>query len=573
MNESAPQLHQTPTDIENRQMLEVAGHVLEVRPDTTGKDRFYEASPDGKLARISGAQFDELAGNQIAADEAVAARAEREQELGQARDAAVSKMAKALKKGEITENSAGPDYIKATGLSHEEVMGLGFKGFAGLAEAGRERRAEQAERKARKAELAAKRAAQEERNAAAVAWRAEIDDAKAGRAAAAERIEGISYKQKLENGGELGLKRNPNLAKELRETAVAQAEAEGHDVSHEKPRYHHVHKPSAAQLSEQAKTVEALKNFYASPVQPVAYPEDTQPTNLDDWTDYEYARYAARRHEVRPEEAPLDWVEAAGLNTPAWPEDLSSPEGNGVDLGSDDGRALAAAIAALGARGGAGLPGVNKPWSELTHGQKTLILENQKAVLEQSQRVQARQPKGGVRGFFARSKERYSRMNKSERRNAVVAGIGAAALVGVLASTAALSLRGETNGDADAGVGKETTSQAGTRHNIVDGTHLTHKVGGKHKGELKIEQGTHLEKQYRGKHRLEKGGTVWGASEHDLKEAGVPVTAKNTRKLTAFTLEQMGINWAQAHDLAIGTGVPQHGPSQIQDILGDDDTK
>ncbi|MCA9327261.1 hypothetical protein KDA14_01910, partial [Candidatus Saccharibacteria bacterium] len=498
MNESAPQLNQTPADIENRQMLELAGHVLEVRPEARLNSegmprlRFYEANPDGKLARISGARFDELASSQIAADEVDAARTEREQALSQARDAAVNSMAKALRRGKITEHSAGPDYIKATGLSHEDVMRLGFKGFAGLAEAGRERQAEQAERKAQRAELAAKQAAQEERNAAAVAWRAEIDAAKAGRDAAADRIEGISYKQKLENGGELGLKRNPDLAAELRQAAVAQAEAEGHDVSDEKPRYHHVRKPSATQLSEQAKTVEALKNFYTPTAKPIANAEDTNPVDADEWEDHYNELYGAQLAEEGMPIEPVDWQEAAGLTGQAWPDSLPSQR----VLRSDRARRSVAAGAALAGTTvaatqlGGNVPATdfNKPWAELTTEERSAVLREQQAALalKRSQHAQTNQPKG-VRGFFARSKERYSKMSKTERRNVLVAGIGAVALTSVLAGAAALSLRGETHGDADAVAGKETTSQTGsTEHTIIGGSHLEHKAGGKHKGEPKV---------------------------------------------------------------------------------------
>jgi len=90
------------------------------------------------------------------------------------------------------EFAAGPDIRKATGLLHEDVMKLGYNSYADLESA-----------------VLAERAAETDQAAAVEA-----------------RAEGIFYRKKLENGGEIGLKRMPGLEAQLRDEALSEASAE-----------------------------------------------------------------------------------------------------------------------------------------------------------------------------------------------------------------------------------------------------------------------------------------------------------------------------------------------------------
>lgn len=57
-------------------------------------------------------------------------------------------------------------------------------------------------------------------------------DPEAMRAATDQRVAGIAYRAKLNNGGEAGLSRTPGLRERINESALQQAAEEGYDVSH-----------------------------------------------------------------------------------------------------------------------------------------------------------------------------------------------------------------------------------------------------------------------------------------------------------------------------------------------------
>lgn len=225
-----------------------------------GTGHFATASQREQVIAHADQILDRLDGSQVV-DQGDLARQTQQAEREAARKKAVLRMARALTNGKISEYSAGPDYIKATGLSHENVQRLGFSGFADLADAGRAKNAERAERQARIAELTAKQAERNERKAAARAWRDELDANNAARDAGAKRVEGITYRLMLGHGGELGLKRNPELAEQLRKEAIARAKAEGHNVSDMEPRYYPV--PDKTSKTAQD-TVDALERFDAA---------------------------------------------------------------------------------------------------------------------------------------------------------------------------------------------------------------------------------------------------------------------------------------------------------------------
>ena len=194
----------------------------------------------------------------------------REQAAAQrelARNEAMDRFNTAEKRGQVPEHAAGPDYRKATGLSHEDVQRLGLKSFSELATSARERKAQQEEaarlkkeasdaRHARLEKLLEQQRERNNRNAiaenAAGEWRKEADKLRDSRtphaAALREKLEGASYKERLEMGGEFGIQR-------------AQQAAEGADKEHQSgtKRHVHVNEPSVATKRSQAETVAALR--------------------------------------------------------------------------------------------------------------------------------------------------------------------------------------------------------------------------------------------------------------------------------------------------------------------------
>jgi serine/threonine protein phosphatase PrpC len=237
------------------------------------------------------------------------AREEAEAARQAARGEVMDRFNTAEKRGQVPEHAAGPDYRKATGLNHEQVQQLGFKSFSELATSARQRRAEQEEAARIRSEASASRRArledllgkQRERNDAAarqrraeqeeaarirseasasrrarledllgkqrernerkattaqnaIEWRKEADKLRDARsphtAVLREKLERATYKERLEMGGELGIRRTQEAAK---------AADDKHRAS--ETRHVHVAEPSEAVKESHAATVAALRDF------------------------------------------------------------------------------------------------------------------------------------------------------------------------------------------------------------------------------------------------------------------------------------------------------------------------
>lgn len=239
---------------------EIAGREIAIVEASNGQQRYYEVDAEGNKTRMSNQEFG-----------AIAKTEENAQDT-----ALFGRINEAIDNGSLNEFSAGADYRNATGLSREQVMARGHKGYKEVVEAAKDHKAaqetaaatKQAERAARRERLEGLLAAQALRNAdkariadfhasnreRAQEWRKEADALKDARSpktsALRDRLKTMSYKKKLELGGEQGIARLQQAAEKADEKHAA-----------EEVRYHHVHKPSAAALENQAKTVAALKEF------------------------------------------------------------------------------------------------------------------------------------------------------------------------------------------------------------------------------------------------------------------------------------------------------------------------
>jgi hypothetical protein len=158
-------------------------------------------------------------------------------ELEAAREQAFDTLTQLQTEGQTLD---GPALTKA-GLGYENRAKLGYTGSM-------DQMLEDASSwKSAKDESARAEAYHAENTAKAEAWNAETKQWREERAAADDRVEKVMYHAKINGGGEIGLKRNPGQADKNRETAQAVAEAEGHDVSHQKPRHYEVVTDPAAE--------------------------------------------------------------------------------------------------------------------------------------------------------------------------------------------------------------------------------------------------------------------------------------------------------------------------------------
>lgn len=74
MAEQAPQINLTEAEIGDRQIFPLAGHAVEVRTDSLGRNRYFEVAPDGSTTNLPKSDFDRLATIQLTAYEKGAAR-------------------------------------------------------------------------------------------------------------------------------------------------------------------------------------------------------------------------------------------------------------------------------------------------------------------------------------------------------------------------------------------------------------------------------------------------------------------------------------------------------------------
>lgn len=138
------------------------------------------------------------------------------------------------------EHVSQPDIRRGLGIrNRQHMLELGYASYAEMVTAANaHREAVQAQRREAAIErdrLAAKKAYEERGEQQAAAWRSDVDQMREARQAADARVGSLYGKQSFAVGS-LRLKQDPQLAAKLREAAIAQAEQEGHDVSHLRPK-------------------------------------------------------------------------------------------------------------------------------------------------------------------------------------------------------------------------------------------------------------------------------------------------------------------------------------------------
>jgi hypothetical protein len=259
---------------------QITAHQDQIREGLGGHDNVFDKNIADSLDNYN--KNREAEAKQAAAEEAAAAKA-------QAREDALTTLNKLIRTKKPLD---GPTLSKA-GIGFMSQQELGFASFDDMKQAAAEQRATQARerREAKKAEEAAAQVAAEEAAAKAAqeakeqqaaanraagkaqaeAWKTETAAWRENRATADDRIsklqdgsaavEGLSYKERLERGGELGIKFQQEHSNLTAEDAIAQAAAEGYDVRHTAPRHYEVTRNEAAE-AQAAQTAAALKDFH-----------------------------------------------------------------------------------------------------------------------------------------------------------------------------------------------------------------------------------------------------------------------------------------------------------------------
>lgn len=183
---------------------EIAGREIAIVEASNGRPRYYEVDDKGNKTRIKNQEFRDLA----TAEE-------------HTQDAALfDRINEAVDSGDLNDFSAGPDYRKVTGLSREQAMSRGYDGYRSLVSA--------------------------------------AIDSVTDTSSLEKRIARMSYKEKMDLGGERGL---DILRKAAAESDQKNADAKTKEAEGREVRYHHVHKPSQKSLESQAATVAAIKEF------------------------------------------------------------------------------------------------------------------------------------------------------------------------------------------------------------------------------------------------------------------------------------------------------------------------
>ncbi|MGB4759490.1 MAG: hypothetical protein WBP26_05540 [Candidatus Saccharimonadales bacterium] len=128
--------------------------------------------------------------------------------------------------------AAAPTIRKATGLTYQKVLEAGYSSYDELEKEALKWQAEQEAAASARDRLADISAVADEH---AAAWTATANAERAARAVTNDRVKKLSYKAKLEAGGEIALKRNPGLADKIREGVIAQVKNEGLSAGHLEP--------------------------------------------------------------------------------------------------------------------------------------------------------------------------------------------------------------------------------------------------------------------------------------------------------------------------------------------------
>ncbi len=408
------------------------------------------------------------------------------------------------------EFAAGPDIQKATGMTHQKVMEAGYTTYGDLEASALAWEAEQAAREQTftRKEIGAEKEA---------IYQSEMNDYRAKRDAANQRVEGISYRKKLQNGGEIGLKRNPELAKKLQTEAVAEAAAEGFSVGHLEPEYYSVtQKPEA-----EARTADLARML----------------------REHDAEVLSAQAKKSSPEEAPADLTDDLIDSEPVID---ASPKG------------LRARTRRIMGKARAALSKLNKSLDELIIGS---IVEHPEVKLDDSKHPK-KTVKSGVKSAYAatgaavtlglnKTHEYFSEqekgkfdIEKGKRRKIVAAVVG----VAVVAGTVYLASRGLSNPGSKSGGAQE----AANGHTGGHGNSPSPTVPGSGHG---VE--THPPKAAMPTTvRLHEGDTIWNEEKVNLiRHGNLHPTNAQIYEATKHALGANGLTWEEAKELPVGAKI------------------
>lgn len=408
------------------------------------------------------------------------------------------------------EFAAGPDIQKATGMTHQKVMEAGYSTYGDLEARALAWEAEQAAREQTftRTEIGAEKEA---------IYQAEMNDYRMKRDAAKQRVEGISYRKKLQNGGEIGLKRNPDLAKKLHSEAVAEAAAEGFSVGHLEPRYYPVtEKPEA-----EARTADLARML----------------------REHDAEVLSAQAKKSNPEQAPADLTDDLIDSEPFID---ASPKG----LRARTRRIMSKARAALNK--------LNKSLDELIVGS---IVEHPEVKLDDSKHPK-KTLKDGVKSAYAlagtavtlgvnRTHEYFSdqekgkyKIEKGKRRKIVAAVVG----VAVVAGTVYLASRGLSNSGGNSGGAHEATKGHTGGHGNSPSPVASGTGHGVENHPPKAVIPTTV--------RLHEGDTIWNEEKLNLiRHGNVHPTNAQIYEATKHALDANGLTWEEAKELHVGAKV------------------
>jgi len=458
----------------------------------------------------------------VAREQAEAKKSADAEALTKAREEAYKRVSAFYEKpGRAT--AAAPDIRKATGLSFEDVQHLGYGSYAELENAAIDWKLEQTE----KAERAAAKAAAEKREAD---YQAERQAYRDKRDAAAERVEKLSYAEKLKRGGEIGLRRQPGLAEDIRGAAIDQAEAEGHHVNTMRPSEGYVvPRRSAAAEAETARTVAALKAFHRG--EQLSASESDSELAANSFTDVA-SLLERRRLQLEAEQAAQ----------PADTDDSDIAEAEVIPMGSGENSSRSA---------GTELTPTGRTEPEIIDAELTMEggLRARARRAWDSARVRlaafnASRPRPLDRASVMwtngtqRAGEYFRDDEKGTRRKIVGGALAATLLAGVVYLEASghgvgfhhhgSNAQEATNGHGGGGNGNDLPPKGGAPRPEGTPTHLESSV------------------------KLGQGDTVWGSVNEYAAQHGRHLTEQQTQLITDKVLKANNLTWSSAHNVPVG---------------------
>jgi hypothetical protein len=436
----------------------------------------------------------------------------------------------------LPDNADGPSVTKA-GLSHEKVMAAGFSGYQEVRE---ESKAWVAAADARdrvsdkELQDEAKAQAKAEGVAREAAYQEEMSSLRAGRDAANARVEGLSYKKKLENGGELGLKNNPALAAQLRAEAVAEAAEEGHNVGHLQPRHYEVVTDSAAE-ARVAEMAQLLKQHDAAMLA----------GRLSETTEAESNRANSSDSVIVPPITPSSTREQNDLNPDM--SDFSTAESDkALDEHFDDVEALLLAepLSDVSEQGKTKRrKGLMGKAAGLLAGMRMVEHPEYTSSAKNGSSGRSRAGSAVVISSVKLAPQRAIELFTNEetgKRNTVIAVVAGALLVGTVTW---LSLKGLHEGSLSLGSGEKGQAVNDAAH--PDVSFVVPPLAGGAGGH---EMTKHVVQTLSG-----GGDTIWAHAQQQLETKGIKhPTPTQIYANTSRILKLNGLTWAQARELATG---------------------